>query len=375
MYQVTGRSKRNGFIDVQKFFYAWIIVIFHFYDYTREHFMGGGSSVEFFLIASGAFFFAGYKRKTEKISAEERSDYPVKYIKKRLLRFLPYTLPAFVVAFIVRVVITNDGQGVHDIAHIIDSFVRNIWELPLVSMCGLNGGKGMINGVTWTISTMLIVEFLILNLLVRGEKTFCSFLAPVMILISCGLWAQVEDTNHLLWHGFTTFGIIRTFIMTCAGIYAWKGAEWLSQQKISKRGRWVLTVIEVSLHIVVVVSMVYRNNRYYRMFIALLFTIAIMITLSQQGYTAQWFKQSRVTSFLGEWSVTIYVIHVSISTFLYKFYESPYEFYKVKYVYGVLVILASLVILYLARWINHTAPKIAIKIRSILIDEERDPKI
>lgn len=366
---------RNGFIDIQKFFYAWIIVIFHFYSFTHEHFQGGGTSVEFFLIVSGAFFFAGYKRRTENISAEEQLNYPVQYIKRRLLRFLPYTLPAFIVAFIVQVVITDTGKGVNSAAHVIDIFVRNIWELPLVSMCGLHGGREMINGVTWTISAMLIVEFLILNLLVRGEKTFCTFLAPMAILIGCGFWTQIGDSSHLLWHGFTTFGVIRTFIMTCAGIYAWKGAKWLSKQKISNKGRWILTVAEISLHIIVVISMAYRNNRYYRMFLALLFTLSIIITLSQQGYTAKWFKQNKITDFLGEWSMTIYVVHKAIGIFLYKFYESPYEYYRQKYIFGVLVILVSLAALYLARWINHIAPIIVTKARSIFIDEAGTPKI
>lgn len=368
-------AARNGFIDIQKFFYAWIIVIFHFYEYTHEHFEGGGTSVEFFLIVSGAFFFAGYKRRFDGIRAEDRLNYPVQYIKKRLLRFLPYTLPAFAVAFIVRVVITDDGKSINSVAHIIDLFVRNIWEIPLISMCGLTGGRGMINGVTWTISTMLIVEFLILNFLVRGEKTFCSFLAPIAMLIGCGFWAQIEDTSHLLWHGFTTFGVIRTFIMTCAGIYAWKGAEWLSKQKISAKGRKILTFLEISIHTIAIISMTCRSTRYYRMFLALLFTIAITITLSHQGYTAKWFRQNKVTDFLGEWSMAIYVIHKSVGIFLYKFYESPYEYYRLKYIYGVLVVFASLVILYLARWINHTAPRVAEKARSIFIDDELSSKI
>lgn len=366
---------RNGFIDIQKFFYAWIVVIFHFYEYTHEHLMGGGASVEFFLIASGAFFFASYQRKAAGLCAENRSGYPVKYIVRRIWRFLPYTLPAFILFFVVRVVITSDGRGINSAAYIIDTFVENVWELFLVSMCGLNGGRGMINGVTWTISTMLIVEFLILNLLVRGEKTFCTFLAPMAILIGCGFWTQIGDSSHLLWHGFTTFGVIRTFIMTCAGIYAWKGANWLSKQKISNKGRWILTVTEISLHIAVVISMVYRNNRYYRMFLALLFAFSIMITLSQQGYTAKWFRQNKVTDFLGEWSMTIYVVHKAIGIFLYKFYESPYEYYRQKYIFGVLVILVSLAALYLARWINHIAPIIVTKARSIFIDEAGTPEI
>lgn len=170
------KATRNGFIDVQKFGYSLIIVIFHFYERTHEHFKGGGTGVEFFLIVSGAFFFAGYKRSMKGLEQEKRLSYPGEYMKRRLLRFFPYTIPAFIFAFVVRVVITGDGTGINSIPHMIDSFVKNIWEIPLISLCGVNAGSGMLNGVTWTISAMLIVEFVILNFLVRGRKPFYLFL-------------------------------------------------------------------------------------------------------------------------------------------------------------------------------------------------------
>lgn len=253
------KTSRNGFVDIQKFFYAWIVVILHFYSYTSEHLLGGGSAVEFFLIASGAFFFAGYKKKTENMGVEERLNYPVQFIRRRLLRFLPYTLPAFIFGFIVTIIIAKGEMGIRNI---IDFLVRNIWEIPLITMSGINAGKSMINGVSWTISAMLIAEFVILNFLVRNEKLFRSFLAPVLILIGCGFWAQLDDPYHFIWHGFTTFGVIRAFIMTSIGIYAWEASRWLSKINFTKSGRAVLTFIELSLHIVAVITMTYSSSRY-----------------------------------------------------------------------------------------------------------------
>lgn len=372
MYQE--KPSRNGFIDIQKFFYAWIVVIRHFYTYTREHLKGGGSTVEFFLIVSGAFFFASYKKRTEEMGIGERLNYPVKFIRRRLLRFLPYTVPTFVLGFIVKAVITKDGMGINGIVNIMDSFIRNIWDIPLITMSGLNGGKSMINGVVWTISAMLIVEFVILNFLVRKEKLFCSFLAPVAILMGFGLWAQLDDTDHFLWRGFTTFGVIRTFIMTAIGIYAWKASKWLSRVNFTKSGRMTLTIIELSLHIFAVISMAYRSGRYHRILLAAVFAVAIVITLSQRSYSMQWFRQSTITNFLGEWSMTIYLTHFPIKDWLYKYFESPYDFYKMKYVYGILVILVSLALLYFARWIIRVAPKVTAKMRSVLVDEGTNPK-
>lgn len=370
----SSHTGRNGFIDIQKFLYSWIIVFLHFYIYTREHFKGGGSSVEFFLIASGAFFYAGYQRKTATMEVEKKLNYPTEYIKKRLLRFLPYTIPAFIPAFVVSAVINDNVTGVNGLTSIIDEFVRNMWELPLLSMCGLNGGAAMLNGPTWTLSAMLIVEFLILHLLVRYEKSFLSFFAPIMMLAGLGLWANLDDVDHMLWRGFTNFGVIRTFIMTCLGIYAWRAAQRLSEISMTSRGRLFLTFVELSCHAIAIGSMMYRNTRYYRLFCALLFVIAITITLSRQSYTATLFSgKNAVTSFLGEWSMSIYITHIPIRNLMYRLFDSPYEFYRTKYVYGAIVIVVSLVFLYLGRWVTKSVPVFSKKLRSAFIEHEIDP--
>lgn len=133
---------RNGLIDLQKFFYAWIVVILHFYISTYEHLVGGGAAVEFFVVVSGAFFCAGYQRNKVRLSEHELVDYPVVYIKKRLLRFLPYTVPAFILGFFVKEVISADGMGFNSVSYIMHSFAKHIWDIPLLSMCGVNGGGG-----------------------------------------------------------------------------------------------------------------------------------------------------------------------------------------------------------------------------------------
>lgn len=367
------QASRNGFIDVQKFLYSWIIVFLHFYIYTREHFEGGGSSVEFFLIASGAFFYAGYQRKATTMENEQKLSYPTEYIKKRLLRFLPYTIPAFIPAFAVAV-INDSASGINNLAKIVDKFVRNIWELPLLSMCGLNSGETMLNGPTWTLSAMLLAEFLILHLLVRYEKSFLSFFAPIMILAGLGLWANLDDVDHMLWVGFTNFGVIHTFIMTCLGIYAWRAAQRLSEISMTPRGRLFLTFVELSCHAIAIGSMMYRNTRYYRLFCALLFVIAITITLSRQSYTAALFSgKNAITSFLGEWSMSIYITHIPIRNLMYRHYDSPYDFYRTKYVYGAIVIVVSLAFLYLGRWLTKSVPVFFEKLRSAFVEHEIDP--
>lgn len=236
----------------------------------------------------------------------------------------------------------------------------------------------MINGPTWTLSGMLIVEFIILNILVRYEKSFFRFWAPLAILLGCGFWANLSDVNHFLWRGFTTFGVIRILISTCLGMYAWESAKWFMNVKFSKKGTFALTIIELACHVIAVLTMVYSGSKFYRMLCALLFALATAITLSRKSYTAEWFSGKHISSisrFLGEWSMAIYISHMPIQQFLFRYFETPYEFYRIKYVYGIVIIIVSLMFLFLGRWINHVTPKISEKLRSIFIENENYSEI
>lgn len=59
----TKTASRNGFVDIQKFVFSLIIVIFHFYDYTREHFVGGGTLLNSFSSVQAHSSMLGIKGK------------------------------------------------------------------------------------------------------------------------------------------------------------------------------------------------------------------------------------------------------------------------------------------------------------------------
>lgn len=68
--------------------------------------------------------------------------------------------------------------------------------------------------------------------------------------------------------------------------------------------------------------------------------------------------------------MTIYVTHVPIRDFFYKYFESPYDFYSTKYLYGIVVAITSIAFLYFGRWINHVSPKVALAMKKIFIADE-----
>ena len=315
---MTTPKTRNGFIDVQRFFYCWIIVLLHFYIDTRAYFMGGGSAVEFYILISGVFFFRSFSKKKTKILASKASldSYPLIYIKDRFLRFFPYTSVAFIITFFIRYIFANlyVGKSVQ-ISALCNRLSKDIWEFFLIKMNGINKNGGFLNGPIWYISALLIVEFIVICILVRKERLFYTILAPLSLLIGYGFWGAVDDSNHYLWRGFTTFGVMRVFLATCLSYYTWRLSVKLAQIKFTSAGRFLLTFIELSCHAMAVVIAMYTNTRYYRWITTLLFVIGIAITLSNHSYTANLFKQSKLTNWLAELSMAIFFIHMPVLYF------------------------------------------------------------
>lgn len=82
--------QRNGFIDVLKFLFSIVIVIFHYYSPKYSYLGMGYTAVEFFMITSGIFFWNKYQQRRQL-----PSEYTKIYLKRRFKRFFPQTFLAF----------------------------------------------------------------------------------------------------------------------------------------------------------------------------------------------------------------------------------------------------------------------------------------
>lgn len=342
---------RSGIIDVQKFCYAWLIVIFHIYSDTRRHFPGASTAVEFFMLVAGVFFFRSWQKRKVNLTEENCLCYPLSHLKKRIIRFLPYTAIGYLAGFYVK---NLHGITAGVIGKATEAFIKTVWDIPLISMNGMNVGKGMVDGPLWSLSAMIIVEFVILCFLVTSEKHFFHLVCPLSILFGYGYYANMKAADQFLFCGITTFGVIRVFLLYCIAFYISEASTRLSAVSFRPSGRWFLTMVEIIMHLLFLMIACTSNSRYYRWFATLLFAVAITIALSGQSYSADWFRQTNLTNFLGEWSMTIYIIHAPIIDFFRaRFPGKPDDVYSRKYIICLLVACASLVLMYIGKWLPH----------------------
>lgn len=311
MKQVKAKQ-RNGFIDILRVMFALLLVEYHFHESGEFGYQMGKIGVEFFVVLSGFLFFTGWRRALEPdAQLEKQLQYWKSYMIKRFFRFFWYALVAFAAAFLV-VRVWRDG--IHSFSGLADALSGDIWEISLVTMNGLNRGKYLLNGPAWTLSSMLLAEFFILGMLTWGKsKFFLSFFMPASMLCGFGYWVNMADASIKQFLGLFTFGTLRVYLLICCGIISYLFYEnVLKQLQFTVFGKWILTLIEILLYTGVFVIACERSTRNWQYVCICAITIAIAISFSNHSYTAVVFKSNRITNFLADYSLGIFLTHMTV---------------------------------------------------------------
>lgn len=324
-------KQRNLNIDLMKFLYSWCIVFYHFYSSTGLHFVSGYYAVEFYLLAAGIFFFQAWER--------SENELPQKYIYKRFIRFLPWSTTAFIFTFVVRRVIVAANTP----RQLIEYLSRDVWEILLIKMNGINHGGGLLNSPAWTLSAMLLVEVVLLGCLFCNKKAVINVVIPVSLIVGFGFWRNTGNGSVNAWVGFTTFGVLRAWLNYGCAYYCLKLSEYLRDIDFNIRGRFVLTIIETLCHCFAVLAMLYTGSRYWQWCVLLAFMIALSIALSGHSlWGGMLEKISGPVKYLGAFSLSIYLMHWPISRYFEYIYPKNSELYAHVAPYAAAVLAGSL---------------------------------
>lgn len=345
---------RIGSVDVYKFCFSWVICFYHYYNLSspNPHFPMGEVAVELFVLISGVFLYMGWERKKQKqlqSRGTENTLSPYAYLKHRYLRFLPCTLVGFVLAFGVRTwMFTQQGDAV-DLQQTLTWLSKDVWEMFLVSMNGINNNAKLLNVPVWTVSAMLIAEFVAFSLLDNKEKLFTTLICPCVILFAYGYWRHMPSANHELWIGFTTFGVLRVFALVCLAWYCWQLIKRMRQTQFTKVGSILLGICEILLYFGALVLMMNFDTRYFRWIITAMFFFAVAISISGASFTCSLLPAGRITQYLGELSMGIYLTHYPIMLIFRFVLVEPENVYRHKFTFLAVVLVAAVLFCLLAR--------------------------
>lgn len=347
---------RIGSVDIYKFFFSWVICLYHFYNAVspNPYFPMGEIVVELFVLISGVFLYMGWERKKAAICGEDTFLHgigisPYEYLKHRFLRFLPYSTTGFAFAFGVRGWLYAQGGESVTARRILTWLSDDIWEILMIKMNGMNNNSALLNVPAWTISAMLIAEFVVFALLVNHEKLFTTFVCPCVILIGYGYWRHIPKGNHEIWIGFTTFGLLRVFVLVCLSWYCWRLVLRLRAVRFTPVGIAFLTVSEVSLYLGALALLMNFDSRNFRWVITLMFLLAVAISVSGASFTKKIFPAGKVSRALGELSMGIYLTHYPIMRVYKHIWPQPYDMFSHKFSFIAVVFAAAVVFCVVSR--------------------------
>lgn len=339
---------RNCTIDAMKFVMALVIAFYHFYMQTHKHLIGGIYAVEFFFLAASLFFFAKLERETSKpaLNPQNGSPYIYIYIRKRFVRFFPWTFSAFLFYILV-----NGGFPLK--INAADYFAPRLGEIFLIGMNGFVSKKSLLNDPTWSLSSMLIVEFIFCYLWTRHKKVLTEFIVPISIVVGLGLWINLKSNALSSWIGFTCFGNLRAWVVYCAGYLSYLLAKRIKQISFNLRGRIAVTIVEIAGYLAAIAIMMWRCNVYYQWTCTAIMAVSLAISYSrvsllEQILSGKWI--SSVCGYLGKLSFSVYLLHWGIHKMLAAHFSEPDVRYTYKWYYLICFLACSVLQLLIVPW-------------------------
>ena len=326
------KPARNGKVDLLKFLFSIIVIIYHFDNavkYPFEIFTRGYIGVEFFFVTSGFLFAKSLSKYT--YQKETLISNSVGFMKKKFLSFFPYHFFFFAATFIYAWI--NYGWTFQKG---FAQFFRSIPDLLMLRMSGISNLPLL--GHEWYISAMLIVMFLLTPFAIKYRKAFLLYLCPILCVGLLGiLYHQKHDLDFVSqWMLICPAGILRAAAELSLGCLCYVFHEKGTLNKVPKA---LLILAEVFLYALIIfyalgtLNSFKQFNDYTMLFLA---APAVLISFSDRSSVR--FLNNRLVYFLGKLSFPIYLSQIFIRQILAPLPFPSYALHTTVYVVCVIAV-------------------------------------
>lgn len=345
-------KKRNGNVELLRFLFAWIIVLFH----GGLHFKGGYLAVEFFFTITG-FFLAEkiYLQNDGTISIERSIIDATNYILYRYKAIFPYLFISSIIGAIVQAI--GKSWSVKGL----------ILRMPYIIgdlLCVQNFGIPVMSatGVVWYLGAMFFAIWLIYPLL-KIQYKLISYIAPVatgfisgLIVHTCGN-LNAQNTTIL---GWINTGFLRAILGILLGITVFNLVQ-LIKIKLTSDMCWPITLIEIICYTLYGTYMFVWNEGFGNGDILAVISMACALTCTMSKHSKLYgLFNNNVVYFFGNWSVPIFLNHfqwmIYMNTILQKL-EVKCSAIIAKTIALIMVIVTSLFVYYTVKWLKRKLAK------------------
>lgn len=288
-------KQRNTIIDLWRFIAAVAIMLHHVSELGTEKSIcsNGYLFVEFFFMLSGFFTYSHFRNKetSANIKVDVTSFW---YVFRKFKSYLPYTIPAILVQYII--------ESMHALEGGIKSFIGCYETMPIEMLFLLDRPHV---GPLWFLNAMLIaLPAVIIFIQIKNKYVVCmgSFLIGYCYYNYNGYYAMdIYYTDRL-----NCF--IRALAGMMIGVFIATFIEILKEKKINWN-RSVITVIETGCIVLSTLICIFDLS-FTPTFLLYLFVIGLIIALSGESYTSK--IRSKTISFLGKLATPIFIWEVVV---------------------------------------------------------------
>lgn len=308
------RSKgRNGEIDVLRFVFATVIVLFHFNaTYHYGHFYNGAVGVEFFFLVSGVLMAkkAESLHKSAACTPPRGNNIPEqtwKFLKGKIGVFYTYLLVCALLQLIVRRILLEGWN----LAVTCREIIKSIPAFLMINMAGMYTNGGAEIGGSWYLSAMILGMLLIFPLLLLNYEWTAKIIMPVIgifglgyLYLSCAHIMAVDGRAGIFYGG-----MLRAIGELAIGVFAYEISKKIAQISFTKLAEMLLTFLKFICYIVVLVFAYSAWEGKYDLYAFIFCAVGVTLSFSGVGWSLSDYP---VTRWLGKVSLPVFLIHSAV---------------------------------------------------------------
>lgn len=311
------RKRRNETVDFLKFLFALVIVIFHGRKLASSGefalFQSGYLGVEFFFLVSGFLMM----KSVSGIPGTGGWYGAAAFLLHKIKGLYPSVLFAFTVSLVTVICIGLAPAAV-------ESVLSSAWEIFLLRMSGIQGTTA--NTITWYISAMLIAILLLYPIILKFRSNFSYIIAPLAAIFLLGYLAQTGNlTSPEKWMHIVYRGLLRALGELCLGCVCWQISEQLRKISFTAFARVLLLILQWTC---ILLSLCIMNVPASKLeYVCILFlAVAVTIGFSEISVKRKTFRYNKICSWLGAFSLPLYLNHAYIRHIFRYTLKLPYSY-------------------------------------------------
>ena len=301
------KTKMDSTLSIWKFAAALFIMGHHsvsFYSNGNYPFHGGYIYTEFFFLISGYFCmrFLSEKLNNNATAVAEDTKLSMNYVWGKFKKIFPYTTVAFLMQYLLDCILKTESWK---------AVLKLIWKLPLeityLSNLQILGSR---MGQLWYVGVMFVALPVICYLFVNHKRFFyCVFLW----LFPLEWYAYIYQTYQRIGNRGQFIDLGRGMANLLLGCLVYVLAQQLKNKNFRATWQKVIFTIAAWGTWLMTVGATYKYyGTVYDFVIILLLMCSLILLFSGVIFSFQ----SKIINFLGELSTPIYIVHITIRTFL-----------------------------------------------------------